>query len=89
MLFKKEILSVIRSNIDKKNITADAKAIPPIKKFRVLFLGMNIIKAPIIVESPAILERINAKQVFMLSPINYMFFSFVLFVMFKKSIIVI
>ena len=61
MLFKKEILSGIKSNIDRKNITPDANEIPPIRKFKVLFLEINIIKAPITVESPAILERIKAK----------------------------
>ena len=29
-------------------------------------------------------KRINAKQMFMLSPINYMFFSFVLFVILNE-----
>ena len=58
------MLSGIKSNIDKKNITPDAKAIPPIKKFNVLFFDINIIRLPIIVESPAILDRINAIVVF-------------------------
>ena len=69
LLFKKLILSGIRSNNDKKSITEDAKEIPPIRKFRVFFLEKRIINAPINVESPAIDDRVNDKNIlFILSP---------------------
>ena len=68
LLFKKLILSGIRSNIDRNNITEDAKEIPPMRKFSVLFLEKNVINAPIMVDNPAIEDRANAIVVFILSP---------------------
>lgn len=67
------MLSGIKSNIDKKNITPAANEIPPIRKFNVFFLLKNITKVPSIVERPAILDSKKAIcVVVILSPVNFM-----------------
>ena len=69
LLFRKLILSGIKSNSDKNNMTEDANEMPPIKKFRVFFFEKRIVNAPNKVENPARDERVNAKDIlFILSP---------------------
>ena len=75
--FRNVMLSGIRSNIERKNITPDANDIPPIRKFNVFFLEKNITNVPSMVESPARVDNVNAKFVFILSPfciVKFMFY---------------
>ncbi len=58
------MLSGNKSNSDRNNITDDAKEMPAIRKFKLFFLDKKIINDPIIVEKPAIEERIKAIFIF-------------------------